>query len=511
MGETPRIFVSHSHADDAFCQRLISDLRAQLGEDAVWYDSSGGLHGGDEWWERIVAEVSARPYFLVVLSPNAEASKWVAQEMKLAWYLHVEQGKKLIPVRLAETPRRMDWGTIHEVDFSAYLDPQRYASALAEIWRTLGVTPSAPAPVSIGPAVTHAAPPMAPAATQPASMPAVAVATATAPQPDASRWSFIRALNFQNKTGQMATVAWSPDGTRVAGAIYDAYVWEAYSGNVLGMLSHQEGAPPYGEPNGAWRSSISDRMNGPACSIEVVGWSPNGALLATASADKTVRLWQMPSGTPVSSLPSEEGYPRCLAWSPDSTRLAVGTKEVVRIWDVAQGRVLFELREHRMNVMSACWSSDGTRLATGADALYVWDATNGAILGKLNADGVVRSLGWSPDGQRLIFGLSNGGITVCDMTRLKAVVTYSMHDALVNSVTWEPSGRSFATSSWDDTVHIWDAATLQVIDTLTGHTGPGADIRRDSQKGFNAAAWSPEGARLAAACNDGTVKIWGKQ
>ena len=45
----PQIFISHSLVDDAFEKRLVADLRARLGESAIWYDSSGGLHGGEEW------------------------------------------------------------------------------------------------------------------------------------------------------------------------------------------------------------------------------------------------------------------------------------------------------------------------------------------------------------------------------------------------------------------------------------------------------------------------------
>jgi hypothetical protein len=61
MPEPARIFVSHSHQDNAFGVRLVQDLRAALGGDeaAVWYDASGGLHGGDEWWRKIVAEITS--------------------------------------------------------------------------------------------------------------------------------------------------------------------------------------------------------------------------------------------------------------------------------------------------------------------------------------------------------------------------------------------------------------------------------------------------------------------
>lgn len=140
----PRIFVSHSHEDDAFCLRLIGDLRARLGEDAVWYDTSGGLHGGDDWWDRIVQEITARPLFLVVLSPHADASKWVQQEMGIAFRQHVESGKQLLPVRIAPSPRRADWAAIHEFDFQAYIQPERYAAALTDLLGVFGAESNAP-------------------------------------------------------------------------------------------------------------------------------------------------------------------------------------------------------------------------------------------------------------------------------------------------------------------------------------------------------------------------------
>src|SRR5262245_44671308 len=137
MATTHGLFVSHSHEDDAFCRRLIDDLRANLGEDAVWYDTSGGLHGSDDWWDRMVAEITVRPFFLVVLSPAASASNWVPEEMKIAFRQHVELGKRLLPVRLADAPRREDWKSIQEFDFTLASDPARYATALAEILQAI--------------------------------------------------------------------------------------------------------------------------------------------------------------------------------------------------------------------------------------------------------------------------------------------------------------------------------------------------------------------------------------
>ncbi|HEX8728574.1 MAG TPA: SUMF1/EgtB/PvdO family nonheme iron enzyme [Ktedonobacterales bacterium] len=146
--DAPRIFVSHSHEDHAFCVRLIGDLRARFGEEAVWYDASGGQHGltgGEAWWDEIVAEITARPYFLVVLSPNAVASRWVPQEMGIAFRQHVELGKRLLPVRLADAPRRADWAGLQEFHFEA---PRPYEVALAELIQAIDPLLQTPRPAA---------------------------------------------------------------------------------------------------------------------------------------------------------------------------------------------------------------------------------------------------------------------------------------------------------------------------------------------------------------------------
>jgi hypothetical protein len=82
---TPRIFVSHSSKDNEFCFRLVDGLRRALGdEEAVWYDTSGGLHGGDSWWSKSEQELKTRSVFIVVLSPDAMNSNWVDNEIEIA-------------------------------------------------------------------------------------------------------------------------------------------------------------------------------------------------------------------------------------------------------------------------------------------------------------------------------------------------------------------------------------------------------------------------------------------
>lgn len=135
MGES-RIFVSHSHKDDKFGVRLVSDLRTRLGEDAVWYDSSGGLHGGDEWWNRIVAEITSRQFFIVIFSPDAVDSQWVVDEVNIAWTLRHRIGTRIIPVLYRPCDLRADWLLLQSVSF---VEPRPYDSALSELLQVLDV------------------------------------------------------------------------------------------------------------------------------------------------------------------------------------------------------------------------------------------------------------------------------------------------------------------------------------------------------------------------------------
>lgn len=138
MGQM-RIFVSHSHVDNDFGLRLVEDLRDALGgdHDAVWYDASGGLHGGDAWWRVIVTELTARPVFIVVLSPSSMRSPRVNDEIDLAWkQKNSAAGKAIVPVQLHHCQVREDVAMRHIISF---VPPRPYEQALHELLTALGI------------------------------------------------------------------------------------------------------------------------------------------------------------------------------------------------------------------------------------------------------------------------------------------------------------------------------------------------------------------------------------
>jgi tetratricopeptide (TPR) repeat protein len=156
------IFISHSHIDNEFGTILAQDLSRVLGdESAVWYDVLGGLHGGDTWWEKILEELTARNVFIVVLSPEAAQSKWVRDEINLAWkQKNSREGKQIIPLLYRECSVRADLDTLQVISF---LSPRTYETSFKEILMTLGLPTAgeekpvriAPQPVDIGTALVQ--------------------------------------------------------------------------------------------------------------------------------------------------------------------------------------------------------------------------------------------------------------------------------------------------------------------------------------------------------------------
>jgi tetratricopeptide (TPR) repeat protein len=132
----PRIFISHSHKDNDFGIQLVGDLRRTTGdESAVWYDSRGGLSGGDIWWRQIKKELRRRNTFIVILSPHSLKSPWVGREIDLAWAKHVRGRMRIVPVLYQTCKVPEDLQTIHMISFIS----KPYREALQELKAALRI------------------------------------------------------------------------------------------------------------------------------------------------------------------------------------------------------------------------------------------------------------------------------------------------------------------------------------------------------------------------------------
>ena len=252
-----------------------------------------------------------------------------------------------------------------------------------------------------------------------------------------------------------------------------------------------------------WRLCHSEllTLNGHTSNVMSVAFSPDGQRLASASADKTVKVWNAATGQKMLTLKGHTNWVHSVTFGPDGKRLASGGSDhTVKLWDAATGQCLLTANGHSDYVSSVAFSPDGRHLASGSKdkTVKIWDAaTSQEILTIKGLTGQVMSVAFSPDGKRLATVSNDKSVKIWDAAKGQEILTMEGHTGDVFNVAFSPDGKRLAAAGGDNTIKVWDAATGRETLTLEGH-----------QSWVNSVASSPDGKRLASGSADGTVKVW---
>jgi WD40 repeat protein len=170
------------------------------------------------------------------------------------------------------------------------------------------------------------------------------------------------------------------------------------------------------------------KLEGHTSYVKAVAFSPDGSLLASASNDHTVRLWNPSTGQEVQKPVGGTVSVDAVAFSPDGSLLASGSNDkTVRLWNPTTGQEVQKLEGHTDGARAVVFSPDGSLLASGSNdkTIRLWNPTTGQEVQKLEG-----------------------------------------HTGPVHAVAFSPDGSLLASVSNDDTVRLWNPATGQAVQTF---------------------------------------------
>ncbi|MFB2895498.1 TIR domain-containing protein [Aerosakkonemataceae cyanobacterium BLCC-F50] len=319
---------------------------------------------------------------------------------------------------------------------------------------------------------------------------------------------------------KVTDVAFSPDGQTIVSASEDKTLalWKCETPFVKILFGHQKPVnavafSPDRDKEKRLIASASDdqtvklwQSNGRLLvtipqtdKVNDVSFSPDGQTIVTGSRDKKITLWNR-DGIRLQKPIFDADQVNQVLFSPDGQVIASASDDkTVKLWR-RDGTRLKVLKGHTDKVTTIAFSADGKLIASGSadNSIKLWNR-NGHLLRNLTVHNgsVINNMSFSPDGKLIASGSADNFVALWKLDGISPTFLFRQkHNESVNAVVFSPDGKTIASASADKTVKLWNR-NGKLLNTFYVHTDEVNDI-----------AFSQDSQTVASASSDNTVMLW---
>jgi WD40 repeat protein len=246
-----------------------------------------------------------------------------------------------------------------------------------------------------------------------------------------------------------------------------------------------------------------DPLEAQSSPANAIAFSRDGRYAAIASADKTVRIWDVDAGRELRRCVGHTASVWAVAFSPDGTRILSGGKDnSVRLWDADTGREVKKLEGHTDMVTAVAFAPDGRRaLSTGYDNdAILWDLEKFQQIESFKLKGVtpryMNAAVFSPDGDHVLI-CAEKTMHLVNAKSGELVRSFVGHGSAVVSAVFSADSKQILSGSDDRTMRLWDVETGKQVQAFNGH-----------ENSVKCVAFAPDGKRVLSGSTDATVRLW---